>query len=112
MYVVIFVFNCSFGFPVSLLPEAQGAGKCPAAGLEADPAAAGRATLAGAAIARAADVQPPTILGVIDERETIAHKGKRRLDEIRDLRGKRRKGWLIGWPNWLNRRFGARIRWQ
>jgi hypothetical protein len=62
--------------------------------------------------ASAFSVSPIRILGVVHPGEAVAYKGNSRLEEIRDLRRKRRKGWLIGWPNWLNRRLGARIRWQ
>ena len=85
------MIRSDFGFSVSLLPAGQGAVEGAAAGLQADPAAAGRATLAGAAVAGTADVQPASVLGVVHKRQSVPHEGHRRLEETGHLARKRRK---------------------
>ena len=94
------MIRSDFGFSVSLLPAGQGAVEGAAAGLQADPAAAGRATLAGAAVAGTADVQPASVLGVVHKRQSVPHEGHRRLEETGHLARKRRK-------RRLRRRFDA-----
>ena len=78
-------------FPARRSPLAQRALERPATGLQADPTAAGRAALAGAAVAGAADFQPLAVLRVVHQRAAIADKGYGGLEEIRCLDRERRK---------------------
>ena len=80
-----------------LLPQPQRARERAAAGLDVDPAAAGRAALAEAAVAGAAGFQALAVLRLVHHGEAIAHEGDGGLEEIAAwILSGGNAGWLAG----------------
>ncbi len=76
---------------LALFPSPDRAAEGTSAGLDVDPTAAGRAALARAAVAGAADFQTLAVLFVVDDAAAVAHERDDRLEEVRCLGRKRRK---------------------